>query len=71
VARDAPPAVPVPSPWRGGSEVAERGATSFFLAFFLDDMQRGDRKGAVNVGVYITGLCCRSCLDEVLTVHRA
>ena len=34
---------------------SECGATSFFLAFFLDDMQRGDKVGAINVGVYITG----------------
>ena len=34
---------------------SECGAASFFLAFFLDDMQRDDRVGAVNVGVYITG----------------
>ena len=37
------------------SPASEYGATSFFLASFLDDMQRGDRIGAVNVGVYTTG----------------
>ena len=35
------------------------GVTSFFLVFFLalflDDMQRGDEVGAVNVGIYVTG----------------